>query len=144
MTCYNSELPIGPAGPTGPQGPQGEPATLPYTRSLFSFTVEKSTATLNHQINNLGGIISLLNAADWSFIFTRTGGDTIPGIVVGGQVNSIIDLSTTLPCVLNAAVGFIEIDTSITFTNPDGSALPDDGLIPITIYIDNYPNGWDV
>ena len=23
MTCYNSELPIGPAGPTGPQGPQG-------------------------------------------------------------------------------------------------------------------------
>jgi hypothetical protein len=30
MTCYNSELPIGPPGPTGPQGPQGEPATLPY------------------------------------------------------------------------------------------------------------------
>jgi hypothetical protein len=24
MTCYNSELPIGPAGPTGPQGPPGE------------------------------------------------------------------------------------------------------------------------
>jgi hypothetical protein len=23
MTCYNSELPIGPAGPTGPQGPPG-------------------------------------------------------------------------------------------------------------------------
>ena len=31
MTCYNSELPIGPAGPTGPQGPQGEPgAALGY------------------------------------------------------------------------------------------------------------------
>lgn len=24
MTCYNSELPIGPPGPTGPTGPQGE------------------------------------------------------------------------------------------------------------------------
>jgi hypothetical protein len=23
MTCYNSELPIGPPGPVGPQGPQG-------------------------------------------------------------------------------------------------------------------------
>jgi hypothetical protein len=30
MTCYNSELPIGPAGPTGPQGPQGPAGTLPY------------------------------------------------------------------------------------------------------------------
>ena len=27
MTCYNSELPIGPPGPTGPIGPQGEPGT---------------------------------------------------------------------------------------------------------------------
>jgi hypothetical protein len=33
MTCYNSELPIGPPGPTGPvgpQGPQGPSGTLPY------------------------------------------------------------------------------------------------------------------
>ena len=27
MTCYNSELPIGPPGPTGPIGPQGIPGT---------------------------------------------------------------------------------------------------------------------
>ena len=30
MTCYNSELPIGPPGPTGPQGQQGPAGTLPY------------------------------------------------------------------------------------------------------------------
>jgi len=31
MTCYNSELPIGPPGPVGPQGPQGPPGnTLGY------------------------------------------------------------------------------------------------------------------
>ena len=37
MTCYNSELPIGPAGPTGPigpQGPAGEPAYKVYTALL--------------------------------------------------------------------------------------------------------------
>ena len=27
MTCYNSELPIGPPGPTGPQGPAGPPGS---------------------------------------------------------------------------------------------------------------------
>ena len=30
MTCYNSELPIGPPGPVGPIGPQGPAGTLPY------------------------------------------------------------------------------------------------------------------
>ena len=30
MTCYNSELPIGPQGPTGPQGPQGPAGVLAY------------------------------------------------------------------------------------------------------------------
>lgn len=28
MTCYNSELPIGPPGPPGPQGPPGESANF--------------------------------------------------------------------------------------------------------------------
>jgi hypothetical protein len=31
MTCYNSELPIGPPGPTGPQGPQGPAGTIDVT-----------------------------------------------------------------------------------------------------------------
>jgi hypothetical protein len=31
MTCYNSELPIGPPGPTGPQGPPGTSPTITST-----------------------------------------------------------------------------------------------------------------
>ena len=34
MTCYNSELPIGPPGPTGPQGPPGNSAECCVERIL--------------------------------------------------------------------------------------------------------------
>ena len=63
MTCYNSELPIGPPGPTGPQGPQG-PA-LPY---------KVYTALLNQSSNNPPTAIELENTiGDITFSYTNIG-----------------------------------------------------------------------
>ena len=43
MTCYNSELPIGPAGPTGPQGPQG-PAGTPIYKVYTALLTQSGNA----------------------------------------------------------------------------------------------------
>jgi len=49
MTCYNSELPIGPPGPTGPQGPPGESSLIltgSYTPTITDI-ISGSTVTLS-------------------------------------------------------------------------------------------------
>jgi hypothetical protein len=57
MTCYNSELPIGPPGPTGPQGPPGEgaaPAYKIYTALLTQSGENEPTAIeLENTIGNI-------------------------------------------------------------------------------------------
>lgn len=49
MTCYNSELPIGPQGPTGPAGPQGEqgPAGPTYIPPYKVYTALLSQGGIN-------------------------------------------------------------------------------------------------
>jgi hypothetical protein len=44
MTCYNSELPIGPPGPVGPQGPSGKLPYKVYTALLTQSGVTAPTA----------------------------------------------------------------------------------------------------
>jgi hypothetical protein len=60
MTCYNSELPIGPAGPVGPQGPQGEPgASANGSYKVYTALLNQSGATAPTAIvleNTLGEI----------------------------------------------------------------------------------------
>lgn len=61
MTCYNSELPIGPPGPTGPTGPQGPqgPAATPaykvYTALLTQIDTNAPIAIVLE--NTIGDII---------------------------------------------------------------------------------------
>ena len=64
MTCYNSELPIGPPGPTGPQGPQGEPATLPYKVYTALLTQSGETAPVAIVLENTIGEIT------WEYLTT--------------------------------------------------------------------------
>lgn len=59
MTCYNSELPIGPPGPTGPQGPQGEPGvTLPYKVYTALLTQVNEDAPTAIELQNTIGNVS--------------------------------------------------------------------------------------
>jgi hypothetical protein len=61
MTCYNSELPIGPPGPTGPQGPQGPPGNATY---------QVYTALLTQVDDNPPTAIVLENTIDGTISFT--------------------------------------------------------------------------
>jgi hypothetical protein len=58
MTCYNSELPIGPPGPTGPQGPPGEGAALPYKIYTALLTQTGIDAPVAIELENTIGNIS--------------------------------------------------------------------------------------
>lgn len=64
MTCYNSELPIGPAGPTGPQGPQGPPGTLPYKVYTALITQTGVSAPTAIELENTIGEIT------WEYLTT--------------------------------------------------------------------------
>lgn len=65
MTCYNSELPIGPPGPTGPIGPQGIPGNVILPYKLYTGIVSQSEGS-NPTIN------VLLNDTDFTISLTRT------------------------------------------------------------------------
>lgn len=65
MTCYNSELPIGPAGPQGPpgiQGPPGEPPTPAY---------QVYTALLTQSGDSAPVVTELENTIGFTLNFTR-------------------------------------------------------------------------
>lgn len=64
MTCYNSELPIGPPGPVGPQGPQGEPGTS----GNASYKVYTALLTQSGEIAPTA--IELENTIDGTISFT--------------------------------------------------------------------------
>lgn len=72
MTCYNSELPIGPPGPQGPQGPPGESGYNPpykiYTASISQ--AEDDTPTLNELYNTTDLPINITRAVTGTFILT--------------------------------------------------------------------------
>jgi hypothetical protein len=60
MTCYNSELPIGPPGPVGPQGPQGPPGNTlgykVYTALVSQIGTDAPTVVVLE--NTLDGVIT--------------------------------------------------------------------------------------
>ena len=58
MTCYNSELPIGPPGPPGPQGPPGEGAAPAYKIYTALLTQSGETAPTAIELENTIGNIS--------------------------------------------------------------------------------------
>ena len=58
MTCYNSELPIGPPGPTGPQGPPGEGAAPAYKIYTALLTQSGENAPTAIELENTIGNIS--------------------------------------------------------------------------------------
>jgi hypothetical protein len=59
MTCYNSELPIGPPGPQGPPGIPGEPAALPYKVYTALLTQTGTDAPVAIELENtLGGPVT--------------------------------------------------------------------------------------
>ncbi len=71
MTCYNSELPIGPPGPTGPQGQQGPPgesAALPYKvyTALLTQSGEDAPTAIELE-NTLGATISYARDGSGSY-----------------------------------------------------------------------------
>jgi hypothetical protein len=113
-----------------------------FSRSVFQFTIEETTATLVAQINNLGGVISLTNEAAFVFSFTRTGGDLLTGQVIGMIVPGLQEVEGGLPIVYIASAA-IEVGTAISFKFPDGTSIPNTSSINATFIIDYYPNGWD-
>jgi hypothetical protein len=84
MTCYNSELPIGPPGPTGPQGPSGiiNVSTLPILNEAESddilYIIDTSTGT-SSQIE-LGNIV---NSGSYTPLFAVQSGSFGVGAIGG-------------------------------------------------------------
>jgi hypothetical protein len=116
---------------------------LPYTRSVFFFSVEEGSATLLSQINFLGGTISLTNTSAFVFTLTRTGGSALTGIALGGLYGTCQDAINGDPVIGVLGSGTLGIDESITFKKFDNTAISSDGVINCGIYIDYYPNGFD-
>ena len=82
MTCYNSELPIGPQGPTGPQGPEG-PA---YTPSYKIYT-----ALLTQSGENPPIITELENTTNFTITFTRSeAGRYVSNVFAANSSNTTI------------------------------------------------------
>ena len=75
MTCYNSELPIGPPGPTGPVGPQGPPGTTlgykVYTALLTQSGEDAPTAIVLE--NTLSGTPTFGYVNDGIYTINLTG-----------------------------------------------------------------------
>jgi len=100
MTCYNSELPIGPPGPTGPQGPQGESGTpgityQVYTALLTQTGTDAPVATVLE--NTLGGTVVWTYNDEGNYTATATGLFTLNKTAVfvgtcfnGAQTNTLV------------------------------------------------------
>ena len=143
MTCYNSELPIGPAGPTGPQGPQGEPATLPFLRSVFAGTLNANSAIISSQINNLGGTISITYTTSWNFSIERTGGDLLTGVALINFNNGTQDNETVTVVFLTYSSTYLSFGDPVSLKFIDNTLPGNDGIVPYSFTIDYYPNGFD-
>ena len=91
MTCYNSELPIGPPGPTGPQGPAGTPAYKVYT-ALVTQEGEDSVPFAVELENTIGDISYTYNAVgSYSIISDSLFTSNKTTIFVGPLHNGLVD-----------------------------------------------------
>lgn len=112
MTCYNSELPIGPPGPTGPQGPQG-PAATPAYKVYTALVTQEGVDSVPFAVeleNTIGDISYTYNAVGRYSIISDslfTSGKTT--IFVGPLSNGLVNGF----CVLNS----VDVSEIIIFTN---------------------------
>ena len=84
MTCYNSQLPIGPPGPTGPQGPSG---IINVSSGSYSptFTVQSGSFTSAA----IGGICWYNKTGNFVQLFFK--------LRIEFNTDSIAEFSMTLP-----------------------------------------------
>ena len=130
------------------ESPQGTSKAVEFrrinTRSIFRFNITENAATLVNQINKLGGVIALVNdGAPFAFRLTRTGGATLTGQVVGGVMATGLD-SNAVPIFASILTGFLDFEDPIEFYQSDGSTILSSDTFSITIYLDYYPEGFDV
>lgn len=124
MTCYNSELPIGPAGPTGPIGPQGPAATLPY---------KVYTAFLNQTGTN-DPLVTILENTIGDIEWTRNDLGEYSGILLGAFVNgkTILQLGITNA---NESDAWINPNTQIYIIDVNEIKISSDGDDQLTNYL---------
>jgi len=108
MTCYNSELPIGPPGPTGPQGPQGPPGTI-LTLESGSYIPEATNATNSASIDTTIGQGFYIRVGD-VVIFTVTIGVQMDAAEAQTLFNLSLPVPTTFSS-LRQAWGSCNVDT---------------------------------
>jgi hypothetical protein len=129
------------------ESPQGTSKTVEFrhtqTRSIFVFNITENAATLVNQINKLGGVISLTNEGPFGFRLTRTGGATLTGQVLGGIIGTGLD-SNAVPIFASINSGFLNFEDAIEFYQSDGSTINSSDQFSIGIYLDYYPEGFDV
>ena len=74
MTCYNSELPIGPPGPVGPQGPQGPPVSGNGVSLAETLLIGDQTNGTNILIGNDAVVVVNGSKLEKGSIDNNTGG----------------------------------------------------------------------
>lgn len=137
MTCYNSELPIGPPGPVGPQGPQGESA-VPLYKVYTALVTQEGVDSVPFAVeleNTIGDISYTYNAVGRYSIISDslfTSGKTT--IFVGPLANDLV----TGFCILNS-VGVSEI-IIFTYTTNSFPVIESNSMLintPIEIRVYN-------
>jgi hypothetical protein len=134
MTCYNSELPIGPPGPTGPQGPQGIPGTtLGYKVYTALLNQDGETAPTAIELENTLGEITFgyNNTGQYSILCTNL--FTYEKTVI--FVSPLNNASTEALCVINeASSSEYFFNTFIPSTGVFGNGLLQNTAIEIRVY----------
>lgn len=136
MTCYNSELPIGPPGPTGPQGPRGESATSAYKvyTALLSQNGSAVSPTAIELENTLGDISFTYNDIGKYYIVSDslfTVGKTF--VIVGPLSNGLVDGFSTIAG-MTASEIFLFTETTNYFPVVKSDAMLDNTAIEIRVY----------
>ena len=138
MTCYNSELPIGPPGPVGPQGPQG-PAVAPAYKVYTALVTQEGEGSVPFAVeleNTIGDISYTYNAVGGYSIISDslfTSGKTT--IFVGPLYNGLVDGF----CVLSS-VSISQILISTNTINAFSTIISSDQMLyntPIEIRVYN-------
>jgi hypothetical protein len=120
MTCYNSELPIGPPGPTGPQGPQGESAIPAYKVYTALLTQAEETAPTAIELENTLGDISFTYGNIGNYFLNSSGLFTInkTTVIIGSGIEGVGNGNLT--SAVNISVDNILISTTVISIPTEG------------------------
>ena len=129
MTCYNSELPIGPPGPTGPQGPAGELPYKVYTALLTQVDTNAPIAIVLE--NTIGDII-------WSYVEVGNYKGPLSSAFTTNKtfvfINTLLSYDVNTAGVTTYNVNEINVTTGV----PDGGTPTNGQLINTPIEIRVY------